>query len=61
MIRSVVKYALSLLLSLFLATIAITPLEGGPEPGSFPRLIWVIIFFTVLTILFAWDAGYLSR
>jgi len=61
MIRSVVKYALSLLLSLFIATIAITPLEGSPEPGSFPRLVWVIIFFTVFTLLFAWDAGYLSR
>lgn len=61
MIGSFAKYVLSLLLSLFIATIAITPLDGSPIPGSFPRLVWVIIFFTVFTILFAWDAGYLSR
>jgi hypothetical protein len=61
MIRSFGKYLLSLILSLFVATIAIIPLEGSPEPGSFPRLVWVIIFFTVFTLLFAWDSGYLNR
>jgi hypothetical protein len=60
-IRIFVKYALSLFLSLFIATIAIIPLEGSPEPRSFPRLVWVIIFFTVFTLLFAWDSGYLNR
>ncbi len=61
MIRAFLKYILFLVLSLFIATIASTPLEGSPEPGSFPRLVWVIIFFTVFTLLFAWDSGHLSR
>jgi len=59
--RALVKYVLSLFVSLLTATVAVLPFEASPEPGSVPRLVWVITFFTVFTLLFAWDAGYLRR
>lgn len=57
--RAVVKYVLSLFVSLFVATVAVLPFEGDPEPGSVPRLVWVVTFFGVFTLCFLWDAGYL--
>jgi len=56
-----VKYVLSLLVSLGVATVAVLPFEGSPDPGSVPRLVSVIVFFTVFTLLFLWDSGYLGR
>jgi hypothetical protein len=47
--RAVVKYVLSLFVSLFVATVAVLPFEGGLEPGSVPRLVWVVTFFGVFT------------
>mgnify|MGYP000350865951 CR=1 FL=1 len=57
--RAFVK--LSLLVSLLVATVAILPFEGSPAPGSVPRLVAVIVFFSVFTLLFLWDAGCLTR
>ena len=45
--RAVVKYVL---FSLLAATVAILPFEGDPEPGSLPRLVWVVTFFAVFTL-----------
>jgi hypothetical protein len=55
------KYVLSLFASLLVATLVVFPLDGGLEPGSLPRLVWVVTFFTVFTLLFLWDVGYLRR
>ena len=59
MVRAVGKNILTLLISLFVATIAIVPFEESPEPGSLPRLVSVIVFFSVYTLLYLWDSGYL--
>jgi len=59
--RAFLTYALSLLASLLTATLAVLPFEGSPEPGSLPRLVWVVVFFGVFTLLFALDSGYLRR
>jgi hypothetical protein len=61
MIRASVKYVLSLVVSLFVATVAIVPFAENPEPGSVARLVWVVTFFAVFTLLFLWDGGYLRR
>jgi hypothetical protein len=53
------KYVLSLFVSLLVASLAVVPFEESPEPGSLPRLVWVIVFFSVFTLLFLWDTGYL--
>jgi hypothetical protein len=55
------KYVASLLVSLFAAIVVLLPFEGSPEPGSLPRLVSVLAFFTVFTLLFLWDSGYLGR
>ena len=55
--RAFGKYALSLFVSLLIASVAVFPFEESPEPGSLPRLVWVIIFFSVFTLLFGWEAG----
>ncbi len=59
MVRAFGKNILSLLISLIVATIAIVPFEESPEPGSLPRLIQVIVFFSVYTLLYLWDSGHL--
>ncbi|MFD1588454.1 hypothetical protein ACFR9U_15840 [Halorientalis brevis] len=55
------KYVLALLGSLFVATVVTLPFEGDPEPGSLPRLVWVIVFFAVFTLFFLWDSGDVGR
>lgn len=57
--RAGVKYLLSLFGSLFVATLVMIPFDRPPEPGTFPRLVGVVVFFTVFTLCFAWDSGYL--
>ena len=57
--RAFGKNILALLVSLFVATVATVPLEGSPEPGSLPRLVSVIVFFSVYTLLYLWDSGHL--
>lgn len=59
--RAFGKYVLYLVVSLLLAAVAVFPLEGDPEPESLPRLVVVIVFFTIFTLLFLWDSGYLRR
>ncbi|WP_142860594.1 hypothetical protein [Salinigranum halophilum] len=58
--RAFGKYLLYLCTSLLVATFAGLPFEGNLEPGSIPRLVVVVVFFGVFTLLFLWDAGYLS-
>jgi hypothetical protein len=57
--RAFGTYVLSLFVALLVATAAVFPFEESPEPGSLPRLVWVVVFFSVFTLLFLWDAGYL--
>jgi hypothetical protein len=57
-IRAFCKYLLRLFVSLLVAGVAVFPFEESPEPGSLPRLVWVIVFFSVFTLLFLWDTGY---
>ncbi|MDY6775687.1 MAG: hypothetical protein SV253_06375 [Halobacteria archaeon] len=60
--RPAVKYVLSLLFSLLTASlVGVTLFEESPDPGSPQRLVLVIVFFTVFTVLFAWDSGYLGQ
>jgi hypothetical protein len=59
--RAFAKYVASLLLSLGIATVAVLPFEESPEPGTLPRLVAIVVFFSVFTLLFLWDAGYLGR
>jgi len=59
--QAVGKYLLSLLISLIIAAVVVLPFEQSPEPGTLPRLVSVITFFTIFTLLFLWDAGYLRR
>jgi hypothetical protein len=61
MIRAVVKYVLSLLVSLPVSVIVAFLLGGSPEPRTPERLVTVVVFFSVFTLLFLWDAGYLNR
>jgi hypothetical protein len=61
MTRAFGKYLLSLFVSLFFATVVVLPFEKSPEPGTLPRLVSVITFFTVFTLLFLLDKGYLKR
>jgi hypothetical protein len=59
--RAFVTYLLSLCLSLVAATVVVLPFEESPESGTLPRLVSVVTFFTVFTLLFLWCSGYLSR
>lgn len=61
MARAFSKYLLSLFISLLFATVVVLPFEQSPESGTFPRLVSVVTFFTVFTLLFLWDKGYLHR
>jgi hypothetical protein len=61
MLRASVKYVLSLFFSLFAASVVVFLYGESPESGGVPRLIWIVTFFTVFSLLFAWDAGYLRR
>jgi hypothetical protein len=61
MIRAVVKYVLSLLVSLLVSVMVAFLLGGSPEPRTPERLVTVVVFFSVFTLLFLWDAGYLNR
>jgi hypothetical protein len=60
-VRAVLNYVLSPLASLLTATLAVLPFGGSPEPGTIPRLVWVVVFFGVFTLLFALDSGYPRR
>lgn len=55
------KYILSLFTSLLVAIVVGFFLGGRPEPRTPQRLVVVIVFFTVFTLLFLWGAGYLNR
>ncbi|WP_410767398.1 hypothetical protein [Haloferax sp. DFSO60] len=59
--RAFGKYLLILFASLTMSFISMLPFEQRAEPGTFPRLVMVLTFFTVFTLLFLWDAGYLKR
>lgn len=61
MMRAVVKYVLSLFVSLLVTVIVAFFLGGSPEPRTPERLVLVVVFFTVFTLLFLWDAGHLNR
>lgn len=58
-LRAFGKYIASLFVSLLVASVAVFPFAETLEPGSLPRLAWVVVFFSVFTLLFLWDAGYL--
>lgn len=59
--RAVGKYVLYLCISL-LVTIGVGFFLGGnPEPRTPERLVLITVLFTVFTLLFLWDAGYLDR
>jgi hypothetical protein len=59
--RAFGKYILYLFTSLFV-TIVIGFFLGGDFEARTPgRLVIVIVFFSVFTLLFLWDAGYLNR
>jgi hypothetical protein len=58
-LRAFGKYVASLFVSLLVASVAVFPFTESLEPGSLPRLVWVVVFFSVFTLLFLWDAGYL--
>jgi hypothetical protein len=55
------KHIVSLFISLLVATVAVLPFKESPEPGSLPRLVSVIISFTVFSAFFLWDKGNLRR
>lgn len=61
MSRAFGKYALYLLTSLLVAIVVGFFLGESPEPRTPQRLVLIIVFFTVFTLLFLWDTGYLSR
>jgi hypothetical protein len=52
---------LYLFTSLLVATVIGFFLGGDPEPRTPERLVLVVVFFSVFTLLFMWDAGYLNR
>jgi len=57
------KNILYLFISLIITGAAsiVLPFQESPEPGTLPRAVLVIIFFSVYTILFLWEIGYLKR
>lgn len=59
--RAFGKYILYLFSSLLVAIVTGFFLGEDPEPGTTERLLLVVVFFSVFTILFLWDAGYLTR
>jgi hypothetical protein len=61
MSRAVGKYIVYLSTSLLVAIVVGFFLGGSPEPRTPQRLVLVIVFFTVFTLLFLWDAGYLNH
>lgn len=61
LIQAFGKYLLILFVSLIMATIVIVPFEQRAEPETLPRLVSVVTFFSVFTLLFLWDGGYLKH
>jgi len=59
--RAFGKYVLYLFTSLLVATVIGFFLGGDPGPRTPERLVLVVAFFSVFTLLFVWDAGYLNR
>lgn len=60
MVQASIKYVLSLFISLSVAMIAVIPFEKSPDPGTLPRLVGVLTFLTIFTLLFLWDKGYVQ-
>ena len=59
--RAVGKYVLALFTALLVAIGVGFFLGGDAGPRTPERLVLVIVFFTVFTLLFLWDGGYLNR
>jgi hypothetical protein len=59
--RAVGKYVLYLCISLLVTIVVGLFLGGTPAPRTPQRLVLIVVLFTVFTLLFLWDAGYLNR
>jgi hypothetical protein len=59
--RAFGKYIVYLFTSLFVATVIVFLLGMDPEPRTPGRLVAVVVFFSVFTLLFLWEAGHLNH